>query len=536
MWDLPHLVLIQKARHALRAGNLDEAYAIATDEKLADHRKRQTLLEDMVAPFLDRARRHLDAGRAEEAAADVERARVAGGNRPEVVEVRERALEALRRMRRARDDERKVLASVEGHLARAEVAAGAERLEAAPAGAPKAADLRRRIERVQKDAVEARAQAERHLADGDVLGAVEAAGLAHSLAKDDAATAEVALRAGREGESALVAAIRDGNIAIARALFEKLEGLARLLPARDRWREALDLCDKAARSVVAGDWARGRVALKRLQGLVPDALWVMASEEKLRAVEDALLDIRSGPLGQPISAGARSAPGAARRDPAAPARAGTTVHSPRPAPPRPGAPARSVIWVDGVGSYLILTGDRITIGRPSTSAKPDIALLAELEGIHAEILRVAEDYFLVPRGPVHVAGKPVKRHLLADGDEFVLGARSRLTFRLPTSLSPTAILELGPGLRLDGDVRKVVLLDGHLIIGPGKGCHIETGRAEGRVIISAGADGFRCRAEDALLVDGSPVAADEPVPFGAHVEAGPLTFTLTRGDGQGGSP
>jgi hypothetical protein len=195
-----------------------------------------------------------------------------------------------------------------------------------------------------------------------------------------------------------------------------------------------------------------------------------------------------------------------------------------------------VLWVDGVGSYLILGGDRVTIGRPSTSARPDIALLAELEGVHAEVLRVEQDYFLVPRGPATVGGKPVKRHLLADGDEFVLGARSRLTFRMPTSLSPTAILELGPGLRLEGDVRKVVLLDGHLIIGPGKGCHIETGRAEGRVILSAGAEGFRCRAQEPLVVDGTPAGTDEPVPFGAHVEAGPLTFTLTRGDGQGGRP
>ena len=142
----------------------------------------------------------------------------------------------------------------------------------------------------------------------------------------------------------------------------------------------------------------------------------------------------------------------------------------------------------------------------------------------------------MPRGPATVGGKPVKRHLLADGDEFVLGARSRLTFRMPTSLSPTAILELGTGLRLEGDVRKVVLLDGHLIIGHGKGCHIETGRAEGRVILSAGAEGFRCRAPEALVVDGSPAGTDEPVPFGAHVEAGSLTFTLTRGDGQGGRP
>ena len=121
----------------------------------------------------------------------------------------------------------------------------------------------------------------------------------------------------------------------------------------------------------------------------------------------------------------------------------------------------------------------------------------------------------------------VARHLLADGDDVILGDRSRLKFRIPTSLSPTAIVELGQGLRLDGDVRQVVLLDGHLIFGAGKGCHIATPRAEGRVILSAGPDGFRCRAPVPLIIDGRTCGTDEPVPPGAHVEAGPLTFTLT---------
>jgi hypothetical protein len=188
--------------------------------------------------------------------------------------------------------------------------------------------------------------------------------------------------------------------------------------------------------------------------------------------------------------------------------------------------------VDGVGSFLVLDADRVTIGRHGSSARPDIALLSELDGVHAEILRIEQDYFLIARGKASVRGKPVTRHLLADGDEFHLGDRCRITFRLPTSLSPTAILELGSGLRLDGDVRKVVLLDGHLIFGPAKGAHIVTERAEGRVILSAAGDRFRCRAPAPALVDGKPSGDDEgnlEVPFGAHVEIGSLTFTLTKG-------
>ena len=531
MWDLPHLIQLRKARHALRAGRIDEAFAIATDARFGDHRKRQVLLEDLVAPLLDRAKHHLDAGRAEDALADVERARVAGGNRPALVDIREAALGRLRQARHMKDKERQLMASIEGHLGEGRLGAGAERLASAPED--RAEELRRRIERCRREAAEARDDARARLARGEIAPALERARAAYTSESDDRETRELLHEAAREAEGAISKALLEGSISVAVSIFERLGGLEEIAAAAERWREPVELCDKAARAIADRDWPRARVALKRILSIVPRASWASAAEKKLREVEDALAEIEAGPLGRRLSALGAGAPPAAvtRKAPAIP------VLSARPVPAqlveKSKRPRRFQLWVDGIGSYLVLTGDRVTVGRHGSSAKPDISLLAELESVHAEVLRVEQDYFLVPRGRATVGGRPVTRHLLADGDDVILGDRSRLTFRLPTSLSPTAIVELGQGLRLEGDVRKVILLDGHLIFGAGKGCHIATPRAEGRVILSAGADGFRCRAPVPLIIDGRTCGMDEPVPPGAHVEAGPLTFTLTEAEREG---
>ena len=56
----------------------------------------QILLEKIVAPLLKRAAENFEAKRLEEALADVERAAEAGGKRPDVIELRDRILAALR--------------------------------------------------------------------------------------------------------------------------------------------------------------------------------------------------------------------------------------------------------------------------------------------------------------------------------------------------------------------------------------------------------------------------------------------------------
>ena len=93
----------------------------------------------------------------------------------------------------------------------------------------------------------------------------------------------------------------------------------------------------------------------------------------------------------------------------------------------------------------------------------------------------------------------------------------------------TAVLELPRTVRLGSDVRRIILADGHVVLGNTSVCHVETPHAPERVILSLDGEetGIRCRRKGGVLVDGEDAGDEGRIPLGAHVEAGELTFTIT---------
>ena len=182
--------------------------------------------------------------------------------------------------------------------------------------------------------------------------------------------------------------------------------------------------------------------------------------------------------------------------------------------------------MDGVGSFLLLLSDRVTLGRSGSSARPDVALAADISGVQAEIVRAGDDYFLAARGAVEVNGRAVEKKLLASGDRIALSPRCQVVFRQPTPLSASAVLSLAGGQRIAGDAREVILLHHLLIIGSGEGSHV---RAEGapRILLSASGKGLSVRSEEEILVDGTPRGRETLIRPGERVKVGEVTFTVT---------
>ncbi|MCZ6792464.1 MAG: FHA domain-containing protein [Planctomycetota bacterium] len=529
MWDLPNLVLLQKARNALKDGRLDEAYSIVTDDKLCDHRQGQVLKERLVPSLLERARKHLGEGRIQDALADVERAQRIGGNQPEIARLRQEVLSRVKSRQKRERHERDVLASVRGHVDAGRLDEGAERLEDLPEAGHAAGNLRRRLGNLRRTAEERRGDVEAALGRGELEQAVEALRGLRSVAGEEAECRRLEDEVLREVDAAVAVALTEGELGRARRLLRGIDDLEAKRGSLVEWRETLALCDKTAAAIGQGDWPSSLVYIGRLRKLLPSARWVATCEKRLRHIDENVREVRSGPLGEIVSdcrPRRRALGDTAVTRAAEPPSSGATPVAPEPAPAA-AATGRYVMWVDGVGSFLLLRSDCLTIGRIGSSTHPDVGLAADLEGVHAQIVRADDDYFVVARGPVSVGGERVTRHLLTDGDRMTLGSRTRLTFRLPSSLSGTALLELGSGLRLPGDVRKVVLLDRHLIFGPGSGAHLTLSKLDERVILTCEKETFRLRAKTPVFVDGRPLGEGEPVPLGAHIEVGGLTFTMT---------
>jgi hypothetical protein len=218
--------------------------------------------------------------------------------------------------------------------------------------------------------------------------------------------------------------------------------------------------EDAWRGVLHGRLHEASDALSRLKAQLPQAKWVAEALSHLAAVQEALSAVRRGPLGL------------LNMDDEQPTRAAGPAPAPRPHLAHgqqarhtgDQLPWRFILQVDGAGSYLVLTKPRVTIGPISSSQRPDVGLIAEPSAAVVTIERVEDDYF------ERTAGQPGR--LLAAGDRVALSPRCRLQFNLPNPSSTTAVLDLTAGRFPRADVRRIILLDRDLVIGPGASAHI----------------------------------------------------------------
>jgi len=386
MFDWRRQWRIRQAGNALREGRLDEAYEIVTEPELRDYRQAQGVLEGLVDPLLDRAAAHLAKGSLEDALADVGRAIEAGGNRPRAADLR-REIEAA--IVRREDDRRRTrdrLESARGHLDRGEIEAGRAVLDGAASAATGVSveRVRHALEARERDARDLAARAEAALGRGEIVAAIDSAARALTIAPGDPEIERLVSRTAGAAIETIDAALRDGDLRHAETILARIEALRFDPPAVARRTQALGLCRRAAGAIVAGTFEDARIAIERLSAILADAAWVRTTSDALRAVTDSLLRLRSGPLGCFESDAARGADPKPAADPHA-ATAAPAAFGSAPCPAET-IPDRLLLWVDGAGAFLILRSNRIAVGRAGSSARPHIALVGDLEGVHAELL------------------------------------------------------------------------------------------------------------------------------------------------------
>jgi tetratricopeptide (TPR) repeat protein len=137
-----------------------------------------------------------------------------------------------------------------------------------------------------------------------------------------------------------------------------------------------------------------------------------------------------------------------------------------------GLPTRFLLWIDGVGGYLVCLGARLTFGQAILDAHVDIPLVADVSRLHASVTRDTEGYVLEAMRPIQVNAREVTRTLLQAGDRVTLGASCQLQFHLPVPISTTARLDLVSGHRLPLSVDAILLMADTLVLGEGPQVHI----------------------------------------------------------------
>ena len=190
--------------------------------------------------------------------------------------------------------------------------------------------------------------------------------------------------------------------------------------------------------------------------------------------------------------------------------------------------ARYLLWIDGVGAYLVCLAQRVTIGghRPD-GQNADLPLMSNLNRQHATLIRGTEGYVLESHGPVKVSGRPVQEKLFLTGDrELELGSSVKVRFRLPSVLSMTATLDFVSDRRPSHTIDGVILMEDNLLIGPSRDNHIRCPNWSEAVLLYRRGEQLWCKARGDVFVDQSLARSGSPLRPGQIVQGKDLRFRL----------
>jgi hypothetical protein len=187
---------------------------------------------------------------------------------------------------------------------------------------------------------------------------------------------------------------------------------------------------------------------------------------------------------------------------------------------------RFLLWIDGIGGYLVCLASRVTFGQAAPDAFVDVPLLADVSRTHAALRRDAEGYLLEAVRSVRVNGQPVEKALLQPGDRIMLGSTCQMQFRQPVPVSATARLDLVSGHRLPLAVDAVLLMADTLILGPGSQAHVQVPDLEHPVVLFRHREGLGVRYAGSLTVDGEPCRERGMLRPASSVRADHFTFAL----------
>ncbi|MEZ6056526.1 MAG: FHA domain-containing protein [Planctomycetaceae bacterium] len=189
------------------------------------------------------------------------------------------------------------------------------------------------------------------------------------------------------------------------------------------------------------------------------------------------------------------------------------------------------MWIDGVGCWRTWFSERLSIGGPapigSSRSPADLALLADLSRLHAEVERVGDAYRIKAFAATSVNGTPVDVETYLRHDSLVtLGRDVRFRFRQPSPLSATATWVSESGHRPTDRIDGIVLMDQTCLIGAGPENHIRIPQAETTAVLFRREGSLWLRISGEWKLDGETVSGAQQLENGSVVTFGDCQFRV----------
>jgi hypothetical protein len=187
---------------------------------------------------------------------------------------------------------------------------------------------------------------------------------------------------------------------------------------------------------------------------------------------------------------------------------------------------RFILWVDGVGGFLVCTGNVVTLGQATPATTVEIPILGDLSRQHATIVRDGEGYVIRSDRELQVNGRVTGQVALRDGDIVRLGRTVDLKFSTPCPVSGTARLDLVSRHRLHLSLAGILLMADNCVIGPTRQTHVQVPVGSSQIVIYRQGEGLFCRGAGSLEIDGQSHDGRGSLRWTSRVIAGDVSLSL----------
>ena len=179
-----------------------------------------------------------------------------------------------------------------------------------------------------------------------------------------------------------------------------------------------------------------------------------------------------------------------------------------------------LIWVDGVGGYLVCTKPVNFIGQAIGGSSVSIPLQADVRQRHARVETIDGQHLIQPLGDVAVDGRevPVDESIaIRSGQQISLGDKVRLLYRQDHPLSKTARLDFVSRHRTLPWSDGVILAGQSIILGPNLNNHIFCPNWKSDLVLFRRNDEWFAKCKLKFCVDEQPLATESEIRFDSRL-------------------
>jgi hypothetical protein len=512
---------------------LDEAFDIVQSKNIREHRRGQKLIGRLARAFAKRGRENLEAERIQLALADCNKAEKLAGNTADVAKLRSAICSEMEQRRlRSRHRSFKV-AQARQHIQDGWISAGEEILKDAGDEDGQAGIVLQQaaIERLHTS--EAVTKAEKALLRNDLDAAIDFVLKTGAAGSQNEQVVELVSKLRLLAARQIKENFDSGRLDLAHSLWQRVSPIADGCSEISELGSALSQCSKAAEYVAAGRPREAVNLLGKIKLTCPSAQWLGTVTNQTKQAAELLDELAASPLGLDITRRQNMEDGIQRTDDESRGVSevcrGQDARDSRAGRPRHELlPSKFVLQIDGVGSFYVLRDASITVGPISSSARPTVGLMVDPNLPAVTIERSEDDYFIRSSSPVRVNDVTTTNKLLVDTDRINLSPRCGMKFNIPNPASTTATLSLSSSRLGRADVRRIILMDRDILIGPTEGSHILAESLDETVALFTQNGRLLCRTKDKILVNEKAVSPTAGLPINKQIRIGQISLVLTE--------